>query len=198
MSSGETGVRGPYDQIGIPEIPWLDGAVEGDPVVELNHPPELADHGGERTVVDERAHAGIAHHEGELVRGQAGAERHDDDAALAGGEEVVQELDPVVSEEADALAFGQAEPIPPGDGASSRAGVELAVGEPFAGRDEDQRDLLRRQPRALAEDVTVQHGPLLLDQGTGDRAPGPEKAWSVVGGRRSVACGGSIAWRSRL
>ena len=63
----------------------------------------------------------------ELVGGQPSAHGHQHHAALAGGAEGVQVLDPVVGKEADPVPLGEAAMALPHSGAAAGALVQLAV-----------------------------------------------------------------------
>ncbi len=120
---------------------------------------ELAEPGGvrgESPAVDERAHAAVLRDPLELVNRRSGGERDDDDPALRAAEEDFEELDAVVGEEADPIAFSELEALRHGERRPRRPRIELGVGEPRGAVGEDERLPGGRQPGALAEQVAVQ------------------------------------------
>ena len=78
--------------------------VERDPALDARRAGEGADGLRELAGVDEPAQAGIPGDELDLVRSELRAERHQNHAGPGGREERIDELDPVVRQQADAVA----------------------------------------------------------------------------------------------
>ena len=107
-------------------------------------------------VVDQEARAAVGEDGGNLVRGEPRAQWHQDAGSLAGGEEEVEELHPVVREECHPVAGNDTQP-PQGERGARRALVELAIRQAQSRLDDDQGRGVGGQPGALAQDVGRDH-----------------------------------------
>ena len=108
--------------------------VEGHQSADVSSSGQLAHRFGVLGVVDQCRQLAVVNDNPELGRGQPSAERHQNYARLRGRKERVEKLEPVASEEPDAIAVLEAQAVEPCPCGGRGAAVHFPVAEAGPGR----------------------------------------------------------------
>ncbi len=145
------------DEVGVDVISGSAWIIQGDPLLEFDRTAKSRHRLCERAVVEQGAKPGVVHDVRELGGRQPRAERDENDPRLAGREEGVEILDPVVRENPDTVAFREAQVLAPEAGAAHRPVVELAIRPASASGHFDKSRLVRGEASSLAQEIGVDH-----------------------------------------